>query len=141
VFRYTAGKMDWLASGWPIEGKEAGTLRAGDVARRDVPTCRLDERVDSVRDRLRAARGEQAVVVNDAGVILGVVSEDVLTGYGEATVEDIMEPGPRTVRPHLKLHEAEETMTGAERDRLLVTTSAGELIGVLRREDVDELAI
>jgi predicted transcriptional regulator len=45
------------------------------------------------------------------------------------------------VRPHLKLHEAQETMTGAERERLLVTTSAGELIGVLRREDVDELAI
>ncbi len=51
VYRYQAGKADWFASGLPREGKEAHVPRVADVAKRDVATCRLDERVADVRDR------------------------------------------------------------------------------------------
>jgi hypothetical protein len=54
VYRYQAGKADWFAAGLPREGKEAHVPRVADVALRDVATCRLDERVGDVRDRMRA---------------------------------------------------------------------------------------
>src|SRR5216683_1666901 len=43
VHHYTPGKEDWMAAGLPIEGSKASIPRVGGVARRDVPTCRLDE--------------------------------------------------------------------------------------------------
>ena len=43
------GELDWLAAGLPTEGLNAERPRAGDVARMDVPTCRLDEPVGEVR--------------------------------------------------------------------------------------------
>src|SRR6266516_4054802 len=45
VYDYTAGKLDWLAAGLATEGSNAQRPRAGDVARGDVPTCGLDERL------------------------------------------------------------------------------------------------
>ncbi|MGH2689826.1 MAG: hypothetical protein ACRDKW_13630, partial [Actinomycetota bacterium] len=54
VYDYAAGKLDWLAAGLPSEGMNASRPRAGDVARDDVPTCRLDERLGDVRERTRA---------------------------------------------------------------------------------------
>jgi hypothetical protein len=53
VYRYQPGKADWFAAGLPREGREAYTPRVADIARRDVPTCRIDERVDAVHDRMR----------------------------------------------------------------------------------------
>jgi len=53
VYRYQPGKANWFAAGLPREGTEAHTPRVADVARRDVPTCRLDERVGAVHDRVR----------------------------------------------------------------------------------------
>src|SRR5215831_13947598 len=81
VYRYQAGKADWFASGLPREGKEAHISRVADVAKRDVATCRPDERVGDVRDRV----GDEPLIVVDADrVVLGLVSLDVLTG-GPAT--------------------------------------------------------
>ena len=55
VYDYAAGEADWFAGGLPREGRDAAIPRAGDVARRDVPTCGLDDRVGEVRERVRSA--------------------------------------------------------------------------------------
>jgi hypothetical protein len=60
VHDYVDGKLDWLAAGLPTEGANAKLPRAGSVARRDVPTCRLDERLGPVRERVRNAGGPRA---------------------------------------------------------------------------------
>ena len=56
VYDYVAGELDWLAAGLPTEGANANQPRAGDVARRDVPTCRLDESIDQVLERVWGRR-------------------------------------------------------------------------------------
>ena len=50
----------WLAAGLPTEGRNANQPRAGDVARRDVPTCRLEESIGQVQERVRAPDGRPA---------------------------------------------------------------------------------
>jgi hypothetical protein len=67
VYRYQAGKADWFAAGLPREGKGAHIRRVADVAKRDVATCRLDERVADVRDRVS---GEPLIVVDADRVVL-----------------------------------------------------------------------
>src|SRR5260370_26523396 len=75
VYRYEPGKADWFAAGLPREGKEAHTPRVADVARRDAPTCRIDERVGAVRDRVRAGGWDVCVVVDEHRVVLGLVRD------------------------------------------------------------------
>ena len=40
VHDYVAGKADWGAAGFPLEGTHGP--RAGELARRDAPTCALN---------------------------------------------------------------------------------------------------
>ena len=47
VYDYVTGKLDWLAAGLPSDGPLARLPRAGDVARKDVPTCDLSARWDA----------------------------------------------------------------------------------------------
>src|SRR5919106_794172 len=97
VYDYAAGKADWGAAGLRLEGTLGA--RAGDVARSDVPTCRFDERLAEVRDRVREAGWQTCVVLNDEGIVLGQVGEGALDAGSGLTVEEIMDPGPSTVRP------------------------------------------
>src|SRR5260221_14657247 len=59
VYDYTDGKLDWMAAGFPMEGTNAERPRAAEVARKDVVTCRLDERLGGVSARA-APRGREA---------------------------------------------------------------------------------
>src|SRR2546428_13308988 len=51
VYEYSAGKSDWAAYRLPLEGKALTSIRIKDIARADVPTCRLDDKVSSARQR------------------------------------------------------------------------------------------
>jgi CBS domain-containing protein len=135
VFRYTPGKEDWMAAGLPIEGSKASIPRVGSVARRDVPTCRLDERVGDVSARVRAQGWEMCVVVNERNILLGRLAHAALEGDAQATVEAVMEPGPVTYRPHVVAQDAAHTLVERHVQSVLVTTGDGELIGVFRAED------
>ena len=73
VYDYVAGKLDWLAAGLPTEGTNAMRPRAADLARKDVPTGRPDEHLEDVRARVGAAGWDACVVVNEAGVVLGLL--------------------------------------------------------------------
>src|SRR5262245_57220336 len=130
VFRYAAGKADWFANGLPREGKQAGVPHAGDLARRDTPTCHLNDRVGDVYNRVRASGWDMCVVVNGRRVPLGALSLEAMARDTNAAAEELMEPGPATIRPSWTFEEASEYLKRQKQDRVLVTTSEGILIGV-----------
>ena len=137
VYRYQAGKADWFAAGLPREGAEAHTARVADVARRDVPTCRLDRRVGAIRDRVREGGWDVCVVVDEQRVVLGLVRAEAFGGDPAIPVEEVMEAGPVTFRPNLRAGQMPDYLKKQRTPRALVTTSDGVLIGLLRLDDVD----
>jgi Mg/Co/Ni transporter MgtE len=127
VYDYVPGKMDWLSFGLPYEGE---AVLAGRDLQRDVPTCRPHEKVAEVRSRLGPGAGA-CVALNDAGVVMGLVSEDSLTAASRARVEDVMDVGVSTVRPSEDLGELRARMRGAGVGAVAVTSSDGRLMGVV----------
>lgn len=128
-----AGKVEWLASGLPTEGKGAGVPRVGDRVRRDVPTCRLTDRLGDVARQIRASGWDCGVVVNEEHVVLGFLRDEVLDGTPEASVEEVMEPGPSTFRPDVSPEELGTYMQQRDIDSVLITTADGKLMGLLQR--------
>ncbi|HXF57177.1 MAG TPA: CBS domain-containing protein, partial [Actinomycetota bacterium] len=114
--------------------------RAGTVARPDVPTCRLDEPLGAVRERVRAAGWDVCVVVNEERVVLGLLRAGELEAPAERTVEEVMRPGPSTFRPNVPIGEMAEFMRRHDLPSAPVTTSAGRLVGLLFREDAERAA-
>jgi Mg/Co/Ni transporter MgtE len=129
------GKVDWLTAGLPVEGKTAERPNAADVARRDVPTCRLDETIGEVRNRVRAAGWNACVVVNDEQVVLGLLREAELEKGRDELIEQVMRPGPSTFRPNVPIEEMAQYMVDHNLPTSPITSSDGRLIGLLRRED------
>jgi Mg/Co/Ni transporter MgtE len=134
VYDYVPGKADWSAAGLPV----AGTLdqRAADIVRRDVPTCRLDERVADVRERIRQTGWATCIVVNDEGVVLGQIGRNALQADEAVTVEEAMTSGPSTVRPNAAVEAIRRRIEKHDLTTVIVTRSDGRLVGVVRREDV-----
>ena len=100
--------------------------------------CRLDEKLSTIAERLRPTSWHECVVVNDAGIVLGLVRKAMWEGVeNDLTVEQTMEPGPATFRPHVR---ADEMLAYMEKKKLktaLVTTSEGKLLGMVRRKDLE----
>ena len=140
VYDYKDGKLDWMAAGLPMEGTNSQRPRAVDVARKDVVTCRLDERLGEVSMRAAAAGFEAAVVVNGEGVVLGLLRKRELAGEPDRLVEDAMRPGPSTFRPHVAIAEMAAFMRDHHLDSSPITTSDGRLAGLLLREDAVRVA-
>lgn len=136
-----AGELDWLAAGLPTEGRNASRPRAGEVARRDVPTCRLDESIGEVRARVQAAGWDACVVVNDERVVLGLLRAEELRRGQDESIERVMRPGPSTFRPHVPIEELAHHMIHHDLPASPVTTSDGRLVGLLRREDAARVAL
>jgi len=92
VYDYTVGKLDWLAAGLPTEGTNAQKPRAGTLARKDVPTCALDERLGDVRDRAHGQGWDVAVVVNAERVVFGLLRAKELAGDADQLISDAIRP-------------------------------------------------
>lgn len=137
VYDYVAGEADWFASGLPREGRDASIPRVGDVARRDVPTCQLDDRVGDVRERVHAAGWDTCLVVNSEHVVLGRLRGTALDAKVKRPVEEIMEAGPTTIRPDVRLTEIAERMREKNAASVVVTTSDGRLVGLVDRASVE----
>ena len=140
MFDYAAGKSDWIAAGLPTEGTAAARPTAATVARRDVPTCRLEDSFPDVRERVRAAGWDACVVVNEERIVMGLLRAEELGREGDVTAESAMRPGPSTFRPHVAIDEMAKFMATHDLPNVPVTTSAGELIGLLIREDAERAA-
>ena len=103
VYDHVPGKADCAASGLPTEGTLASVPTIGEAARRDVPTCALEERVSDARDRVRATGWDACVVVNKERVVLGLLREKELALDPDVGVEQVMRNGPTTSRPNESL--------------------------------------
>ncbi len=136
VYDYTVGKLDWLAAGLPTEGTNAQKPRAGTLARKDVPTCGLDERLGDVRDRAHGQGWDVAVVVNAERVVFGLLRAKELAGDAERLISDAMRPGPSTFRPYVLADEMAHTMVDHKLESSPITTSDGRLVGLLLQKDV-----
>jgi Mg/Co/Ni transporter MgtE len=134
VFDYVAGKLDWLANDLPVEGEFAGIPKLGDLADRNVPTCFPEENVGQVRDRMQKEGRDICVAIDKERVVLGIVKSDAARNP-EQSIDQIMEPGPSTFRPHVAAEELANRMAGNNIGTILITTSDGRLIGSLRAED------
>jgi Mg/Co/Ni transporter MgtE len=129
-----------MAAGLPTEGRLAELPRAGTVARTDVPTCRLDERLGEVQARVREAGWEACVVVNEERVVLGLLRSRELQGDPDRRIEEVMRPGPSTFRPHVGIEEMAAFMLEHGLPNSPVTTSDGRLVGLLLRDDAVRVA-
>jgi CBS domain-containing protein len=135
VHHYNGGKLDWMAAGLPIEGENATRPRAGTVARKDVPVASLTERLGGVRDRVTAAGWDAVVVVDAQRIVLGLLRSAELAKDAGLTIEEAMRPGPSTFRPYVSIKEMADYMTSHDHVSSPITTSDGELIGLLYRSD------
>src|SRR5262245_54766725 len=104
VYDYVAGKADWRAAGLPTHGRPqpARVLVAADRA---PLTCTLDEPVASVMGRSGVTGRLICVVVDTGGVVCGRLRLDRLDPSNLSRAEEVMEPGPATVRADAPLDE------------------------------------
>ncbi len=125
---------EWTAARGPL-----GTApRAGDIARQDVGTCHLTERVGDVRHRTEAAGQALSIVVNANRVVLGRLRQPALNADPATLVEAVMEAGPTTIRPDTLLESLLQRMQERSADNIVVTTADGRLVGVLFRSDAEQ---
>jgi CBS domain-containing protein len=141
VYDYMPGKADWLARGLPRGGEKAGEQRAFELIVGDVVICALDDRVGEVRERVAASRYGFALVVSTGRVLLGRLRRAALDGDPELTAEAAMEPGPSTIRADVQLEPLAERMRRDDLTSLPVTTPEGELLGLVRRDDLERALV
>ena len=137
VYDYVAGKQEWLAYGLPTEGERSAVLTPADIARKDVVTCGLGDRIGHVRENVRRSEYGFALVISATGVLLGRLQRPALEGDADATAERTMEAGPSTVRPDADLAALVERLLKRDLRYAIVTTPDGALVGVLRRVDAE----
>jgi rhodanese-related sulfurtransferase len=131
VYRYTAGKADWLAAGWETEGTATKPPRLKQYLQKDVFVCSLRERLEDVKTRRRPHQ-DVCVVVSDRNIVLGVLRGESWNANPLSRVVDVMDPGPRTFRPDVDPKEVQKTLRSEESEIAIVTTSDGELLGTIR---------
>lgn len=134
VYDFASGKAAWLAAGLPIEGTDTAVPRAGEHAHKDVPTCTLDESLQTVRERVRAAGWDTCIVTNQQRIVLGRLGRAALARDDDQTVEQAMSAGPSTIRPDTPLTTITQRLQERNLTSALVTTLEGELVGLLQVE-------
>ncbi len=105
--------------------------------RRDVPTCRLEDALADVRERVERAGFDTCFVVTETGVVLGRLGRAVLASDDDRSVEQAMTAGPSTIRPSARLGAVVERMRKQNLTSLPVTTSDGRLAGLITRADAE----
>lgn len=122
----------------PREGKASDETWLGDVADESVPTCRLDERIGQVLERVRADGRDTCVVVNEQRIVLGILRKNALAADPARCAEEVMSPGPKTFRPDVTLEELLQFMRDHDiKTNSLVSTSEGRLLGIISRADAE----
>jgi CBS-domain-containing membrane protein len=136
VYDYVAGKADWLAHGLPTQGDQAHRPRAKDVLRRDAVTAQPDEPVGAVAARVAHSPYGFALVTAQDGTVLGRLPAAALDGDPTVRAEQIMEPGPSTVRADRPLADLAERLDSQGLRTAVVTDPDGRLLGVATLADV-----
>jgi CBS domain-containing protein len=137
VYDYVAGKADWGSAGLLLEGANGSDTRAGAYVRPDVPTCRLNDRLQAVCEQLEASGWETCFVVDEERVVLGRLGRRAIRAGADVSAEQAMTPGPSTIRPSARLDDVVDRMRKQRLTSLPVTTSDGRLVGLLTRPDAE----
>jgi CBS domain-containing protein len=134
VYDYVPGKSDWLARGLPSEGENADRPRVCQLARDDVVTCSLDTPIEGMAETIAASPYGFALVVAGDRTVLGRLRRSELAGLDPHTpAEEVMSPGPSTVRADLSVEELRERLDKRDLKTAIVSTPEGKLIGVVTR--------
>ncbi len=138
VHDYVPGKADWLAHGLPVGGELADIPTAGKLAHDDVVTCELDDAVREVRARLEDSPYGFALVVSSDRILLGRLRKSATReAAAHARAEEVMEPGPSTVRADTTASELAERLARQGLNTAIVTTPEGRLLGIARRSELE----
>jgi len=133
-----AGKHDWLARGLPSEGSDAEVPAARHVVRDDVVTCGLTDLVGAVHARVRRSAYGFALVIAEDRCVLGRLRASMLEECDPgAPAEQVMEPGPSTVRLDRELAPLVKQLSERGYSFAIATDPDGRLAGVLRRTDAE----
>jgi len=139
VYDYVLGIADWKAAGLPLEGSAPDVQRVADATRPDAPTCTVDAQLGEVRRRTFDAGWDECIVIDCDGIVVGRVRNRSWEADDTATVDEVMESGPTTVRPDGLLQPLVDRMSVRDTKLVVVTTPQGGLIGALLREDAERL--
>jgi hypothetical protein len=101
-------------------------------------TCLLTETAGDVRALVEASPYRFALVVSEGGVLLGRLRRAALEGDPQRIAEEAMESGPSTVRPDTAPDELAQRLRSRDLRTAVVTTPAGVLIGIARRQDLEQ---
>jgi CBS domain-containing protein len=107
------------------------------VARTDAANCRLTDPAEDIGERIAQSPYPFALVLSDSGVLLGRVAKSDLKSGAEGPVEQVMDPGPSTVRPHKTAESIAHDLSERNLRWAIVTSPEGELIGVASRDDLE----
>lgn len=135
-----------------------GAQTVGEIMRVDAPTVRADADLAAILDAVVSTRLNRAIVVDEAGRVLGVISDaDVLrsvdaassggvigalmrsTGRppgGRVVARDVIAREPLTVGPQSPIAEAARAMTETRFKVLCVVDEDGLLLGIVDRADL-----
>jgi Mg/Co/Ni transporter MgtE len=138
VYDYVTGKADWLARGLPTEGAEPRSRRVADRLRRDVATAEPNERVADVLPRVHASPYGFALVTSRHGVLLGRLRRAALDGDPAAIAEQVMEPGPSTIRPDTEPGALARRLRERDLTTAVVTDPDGVLLGIVSLAELDQ---
>ena len=135
VYDYVSGKSDWIAAGLPTVRESAGVPTAGATLRAGAILGHIGERLGDAVRRVRAVGQEELIVVDDRHVVLGRIRGASFDGDPDALIEDVMPPGPATIRPDTLLETVVATLDPAGVANMLVTDPDGRFIGTVYLED------
>jgi hypothetical protein len=121
VHDYVPGKSDWLAHNLPVD-REHELVTVGRIARTDVVTCGLADRVGDIAPRIADSPYGFALVTSTTSMLLGRLPASALNVAHDTPVERVMESGPSTVRPDTPADELakrlrQRDLNGVNRDR------------------------
>jgi CBS domain-containing protein len=140
VYDFGGGKIEWIVHGLPTEGAGPHYAVVGEVADRDaVIACPAATGVEETAAQLESIPHDYCVVVNDRDIVLGRVRKKNVSGQAGVPVEEVMEPGPTTVRPSESAKGLLERMAKRGVPAVIVTTNKGRLLGVVTQKKLEEL--
>ncbi|MCH8198870.1 MAG: CBS domain-containing protein, partial [Chloroflexi bacterium] len=135
VYDYVSGKSDWIAAGLPTIRGSAGPPTAGSTLRAGDIVGHVGERLGDLARRARAEGKDEVIVVDDRHVVLGRIRGAAFDGDPDALIEDVMRPGPATVRPDTPIETVIAALGPAGVANTLVTDPDGRFIGTVYLED------
>lgn len=86
--------------------------------------------------RERIGDGDVGVVVDDDGIVLGLLRAEATEVDPSMPVRDLLQPAPSTFRPSMSIKEMVEYFRKSDESRAIITSLTGEWIGMIRRADV-----